>query len=107
MVTPDGDLVNPGGSITGGSIDKRRLGLLSRRREIEDLKKERQDAPAFLEKGLHSAQELKTNLSQISAKLEEAKQHSQQTKLNQLTLERGDSEYPATTGATPPRSGDR
>ena len=88
VVTPDGDLVNPGGSITGGSIDKRRLGLLSRRREIEDLKKERQDALAFLEKGLHSAQELKTNLSQISAKLEEAKQHSQQTKLNQLTLER-------------------
>ena len=62
---------------------------MSRRREIEDLKKERQDALAFLARERPAlSQELKTNLSQISAKLEEAKQHSQQTKLNQLTLER-------------------
>jgi chromosome segregation protein len=63
IVTPEGDLVNPGGSITGGSIDKRRLGLLSRRREIEDLKQEKIDTEALLSKGKETAKSLKNELT--------------------------------------------
>jgi len=39
VVTLEGDLVNPGGSLTGGSQQKRTNNLLSRMSEIEDLKK--------------------------------------------------------------------
>lgn len=39
VVTLEGDLVNPGGSLTGGSQQKRASNLLSRIGEIEDLQK--------------------------------------------------------------------
>lgn len=37
IVTLDGDVVNPGGSMTGGSYQKNRSSLLGRSREIEEL----------------------------------------------------------------------
>jgi len=37
IVTLDGDIVNAGGSMTGGSIQKKNTNLLSRQREIEEL----------------------------------------------------------------------
>jgi chromosome segregation protein len=88
IVTPEGDLVNPGGSITGGSIDKRRLGLLSRRREIEDLKQEKADTEALLTKGLQAAKALKNDLIQLSHDLEAAKKHEQEAKIRKASIER-------------------
>ncbi len=88
IVTPEGDLVNPGGSITGGSIDKRRLGLLSRRREIDDLKKEKFDAEAFLEKGLGNAKTIKTQIQSLTGKLEQAKKEENDIKLKRVALDR-------------------
>lgn len=43
VVTLEGDLVNPGGSLTGGSQQKRASNLLSRMSEIEDLQKRVKD----------------------------------------------------------------
>ncbi len=40
VITLSGDSVNPGGSLTGGSIRKDSVGILGRSREIEDLKKD-------------------------------------------------------------------
>ncbi len=37
VVTLEGDVVNPGGSMSGGSVAKNGVGLLSRSREIDDL----------------------------------------------------------------------
>ncbi|MGE5580960.1 MAG: chromosome segregation protein SMC [Bacillota bacterium] len=88
IVTPEGDLVNPGGSITGGSVDKRRLGLLSRRREIEDLKKEKTDAAAFLEKGLNATKEIKAELNRLSTELENLKKQEQDAKIRKVSVER-------------------
>ncbi len=88
IVTPEGDLVNPGGSITGGSVDKRRLGLLSRRREIDDLKKEKIDSEAFLEKGLAGAKNIKNELQRLSTELENHKKHEQEAKIRKVTIER-------------------
>jgi chromosome segregation protein len=88
IVTPAGDLVNPGGSITGGSIDKRRLGLLSRRREIEDLKKEKLDAEAFLEKGLGNAKAMKTQIQSLAGLLEQARKEENEIKLKRVAVDR-------------------
>jgi Chromosome segregation ATPases len=87
IVTPEGDLVNPGGSITGGSIDKRRLGLLSRRREIDDLKKEKADAEAFLVKGSAGAKRVRNELAQFSNELETAKKHEQEANIRKASAE--------------------
>lgn len=40
IVTLDGDVVNPGGSITGGAVSKQRAPLLARRRELDALTKQ-------------------------------------------------------------------
>lgn len=40
VVTLDGDVVNPGGAITGGSRPSQRSGVFARKREMEDLAKE-------------------------------------------------------------------
>ncbi len=40
IITLQGDSINPGGSLTGGSVHKNATGILGRGREIEDLKKE-------------------------------------------------------------------
>lgn len=52
VVTPEGDLVNAGGSITGGSVDRQRLGLLSRKREIEDFQAEQRRFEVALQQGI-------------------------------------------------------
>ncbi|NRD78846.1 chromosome segregation protein SMC [Bacillus sp. BRMEA1] len=38
VVTLDGDIVNPGGSMTGGAVKQKTSSLLSRKAELEDLK---------------------------------------------------------------------
>lgn len=88
IVTPEGDLVNPGGSITGGSIDKRRLGLLTRKREIEDFKKEKAESQAFLEKGQNTVKNAKERLQEMAMELETAKKRENETKFRKISLER-------------------
>ncbi len=88
IVTPEGDLVNPGGSITGGSVDKRRLGLLSRRREIEDLKQEKNEAEINLAKGLQTAKDLKNQYIQLTHDLEDARKHEQEGKIRKASIDR-------------------
>lgn len=50
IVTLEGDVLNPGGAITGGSIDIKNTGLLSRAREIEDIENYIQDAQVKYDK---------------------------------------------------------
>ena len=40
IVTVEGDLINPSGAITGGSVAQKTVNILGRTREIEDLEKE-------------------------------------------------------------------
>lgn len=88
IVTPEGDLVNPGGSITGGSVDKRRLGLLTRKREIEDFKKEKIESQSFLEKGIQIAKEIRNKLQSLTTQMELSKKEEQNIQLKKASLER-------------------
>lgn len=88
IVTPEGDVVNPGGAITGGSTDKQRLGLLSRKREIEDLRKEKSDTEAFLDKGLRNVKEKTGEFQTDTVKLLELKKSENDAQLQKITLER-------------------
>ncbi|HYH01857.1 MAG TPA: chromosome segregation protein SMC [Bacillota bacterium] len=88
IVTPEGDLVSPGGAITGGSIDRRRAGLLTRRREIDDLKTEKHEAEAFLEKGVHTAKTKRDEHKECLRRIEEYKRTEQEANLRRVALER-------------------
>ena len=72
VVTLEGEVINQGGSIAGGSAD-RRSGILSRKRELEELK----EAVALGEKQVDSQKaafdELTAKLSQVANLLERAK----------------------------------
>ena len=40
VVTLDGDMINPGGSMTGGSLKRRSSGVLGRTRQLEEIKRQ-------------------------------------------------------------------
>ena len=40
IVTQEGDIINPAGGITGGSVATKTVNILGRAREIEELEKE-------------------------------------------------------------------
>lgn len=82
VVSLDGEVVFPGGSLTGGSHKTRETGLLSRRREIAEQKK-RLDALRDREKALWD------RLRETEARWEQLKQDETHwsTRQNQLELE--------------------
>ncbi len=49
IATLQGDIMNPGGSMTGGSIQKREFSLLGRQRELEQLEKKSKEIAASIE----------------------------------------------------------
>lgn len=75
IVTMDGQILRPGGSMTGGSMRKRENTFFGRKREIEQLFKEEQHAAAEIERlaALRKAQDEKNAvLSEAVAKSREA-----------------------------------
>ena len=50
IVTLEGDLINPSGAITGGSVSKKTVNILGRGKEIEKLEKEIKDTKEKIEK---------------------------------------------------------
>ena len=50
IVTVNGDLINPTGAITGGSVAQKTVNILGRAREIEDLEKELKNIKSKIEK---------------------------------------------------------
>ena len=78
IVTLDGDIFNPGGSVTGGSINKKSTGIFSRGREIAELK---ESLKSLLEKQRSMNDELdsaKQKLENVTYKLDEAKEELQE-----------------------------
>ncbi len=62
IVTLDGDVINPQGSITGGSKKSEAVGIMSREREIETLKKEIPKLSEFISTADKRKSELEGNL---------------------------------------------
>lgn len=71
IVTLDGEVINPQGSLTGGSRKSEGIGLLSREREIASLKEEIVKTKALLENNLTAKEKL--FIEENSAKIKEEK----------------------------------
>jgi len=69
VITLDGDSVNPGGSLTGGSVRKSGAGILGRAREIEELSKHADELEAKLSDNEENRQEVDDKIGEINKEL--------------------------------------
>ena len=73
IVTTDGDLINPSGAITGGSVAKKTVNILGRGKEIEKLEKEINNLRQKIEKLQNDKQNYEESIEgilELSANLE-------------------------------------
>ncbi|AJS59263.1 chromosome segregation protein SMC [Paenibacillus sp. IHBB 10380] len=74
VVTLEGDIVNAGGSMTGGSQHKKNNSLLSRKRQLDQLDEEINETEKQLIKLQDSIEQLKSQLTQTQTTLDELRQ---------------------------------
>ena len=86
LVTLDGDIVNPGGSMTGGAVKQKTSSLLSRKGELEDLKAKlviMEEKTAGLEQVVKT---LKHDVQLAEAHLEEIRKNGEELRLNEQSI---------------------
>lgn len=88
VVTLDGEVVYPGGSLTGGSYKTRETGLLGRSREIAEQKKILGDLKAQEEEWLAKLHQAETQRERLQHEEEELRARQSQLELEILNLER-------------------
>ena len=88
IVTPEGEVLNPGGSLTGGSVYRKDSGLLSRGREIEELTKEASGKNMEITKALSQLETLKALITKLEGQLSELKEQGQNLKFEKANLEK-------------------
>lgn len=70
IATLSGDIMNPGGSMTGGSIQKREFSILGRERELEELKKRAESISAAITENEAEIEALSGKLSEAASEIE-------------------------------------
>ncbi|MEV3648794.1 chromosome segregation protein SMC [Paenibacillus larvae] len=86
VVTLDGDVVNPGGSMTGGSQQQKKTNLLSRQRHMEELENEIRTYRDRLGQLKHKAIELHNRMQQDNEKLEKLREKSEQKRIEEQQI---------------------
>ncbi|WP_163101469.1 chromosome segregation protein SMC [Peribacillus alkalitolerans] len=86
FVTIDGDVVNPGGSMSGGAVNKKNNSLLSRKSELDEIK----DKLAIMEKKTATLEEEvkahKKEWQQQTEKLESKRSNGEQLRMQEQTI---------------------
>lgn len=65
IVTLEGDLINPSGAITGGSVNKKTVNILGRKKEIERLEKEIEESKKIIQTIKTQKQEREKALEEV------------------------------------------
>jgi chromosome segregation protein len=86
VVTLEGDIVNPGGSMTGGSLQKKSANLLGRQRQLDELDEEIREAEAQLGDLRSKTERLRKDIAAESAKLEELRQQSEHARIEEQQI---------------------
>lgn len=82
IVTIEGDIVNPGGSMTGGKVIKNKNNLLSRQREIDELKKQIDSFSAKIKEKQSSNEKIKADITNLKYQLEFVRKNLSDNKNN-------------------------
>lgn len=86
LVTLDGETVNPGGSLTGGSTKAFNSGILSRKRNIDELQKKVKELDAAVFQGEKRESELEMAVQEAHSKWEEVKEKIQGLRLREVEV---------------------
>lgn len=86
VVTREGDVVNAGGSMTGGSLNKKSANLLGRKRQLEQLEHDIAEVEQQLFKLTDSIAELKQRCSQGVKRLDDLREQGESKRLTQQQL---------------------
>lgn len=86
VVTLDGDIVNAGGSMTGGSLQKKGASLLGRQRQIEALDQEIADARVTVEQLRDKLSDLRKEQSIRSHNMEELRAKAEQCRIEEQQI---------------------
>ncbi len=81
IVTLKGDIINPSGGITGGSINQKTVNILGRAREIEELEKELKNIAQKIEKEKQEKEEYEKGIENILEEVE-----AQELKLQEIDI---------------------
>lgn len=86
IVTLDGDVVNPGGSMTGGAVKQKSSSLLSRKGELEDLTNKLADMEVKTSQLESKVKSLKAETQMSEARLEELRKTGEELRFKQQGL---------------------
>ncbi len=86
VVTLEGDVVNPGGSMTGGSQQQKKTSLLSRQRQIEEMDKEIAVSEGQLKQLRTRAAQVKQEIAGETAELEQLRQTGEQKRIEEQQI---------------------
>ncbi|MGV2941076.1 chromosome segregation protein SMC [Mesobacillus sp. LC4] len=86
IVTLDGDVVNPGGSMTGGAVKQKSSSLLSRKGELEDLTNKLADMEEKTSSLESKVRSLKAETQASEARLEELRKAGEELRFKQQGL---------------------
>ncbi|MEI5906144.1 chromosome segregation protein SMC [Bacillus spongiae] len=83
MVTLEGDVVNPGGSMTGGALKQKTNSLLSRKGELDDIKEKLLKMEAQSSLLENNLRKLKSSIELQEKKIEDARRKGEQNRLKE------------------------
>jgi chromosome segregation protein len=86
VVTLEGDVVNAGGSMTGGSVHKKGANLLGRNRQIEELEKEMASSNEQLLQLRGKADEVKKEITESTETMEDLRRQGEQKRIDEQQL---------------------
>jgi chromosome segregation protein len=89
VVTLEGDVVNPGGSMTGGSQQKKTTSLLSRQRQIEEMDKEIIDSERQLQQLRNKGEQVRKEISLETHAIEELRQVGETLRIEEQQIRAG------------------
>ncbi|MEX2462174.1 MAG: chromosome segregation protein SMC [Paenibacillaceae bacterium] len=83
VVTLEGDVVHPGGSMTGGSQHKKTTSLLGRQRQIDEMEQEIVQSKEQLKQLLEKAEEMKLELVEENRNMELLRQQGEMKRIEE------------------------
>ncbi|MGE7760694.1 chromosome segregation protein SMC [Peribacillus sp. NPDC097895] len=86
FVTLEGDIVNPGGSMTGGALKQKTTSLLSRKTELEELNQKLADMEAKTNQLEKQVKQLKVDVGVQEQTLEQTRKTGERLRLQEQTL---------------------
>ena len=81
IVTLKGDIINPSGAISGGSVAKKTVSLLGREKEIKALEKELKEINSKIEKMQEEKEEYENSIKETLNKFEEKQKEAQELEI--------------------------